>query len=429
VTENRTWPMTDESQQAAPRSRLRWLTRFTAVLVCAVLLYLPGRAQNWSVFVPAISPLSTAALVLATRTLPALAVPAMVIGLLIVWRRRWFCHWVCPTGCCADGVSWIGRRLGRHTRHIPVIGRALAALILAGACLGYPVLLWSDPMALWSGTIGAWPVHGGWAAGWGCLGLVLVLLVSLLWPHAWCARLCPLGGLQDGVAQLAQRMVSFWHRRSKERPSAPREQPASGFPRRIFVGGVIGATWAYWLTRSRPVGARPLRPPGAADAQRFSSLCLRCGNCVRVCPTGIIAADTLEHGIGGWLAPVVSFHTDYCRESCIACTVVCPSGAISPVSGEHKLQAIIGVPEVDMTICLLGADRECAICRNHCPYGAIRFAFDEVQYTLTPQVDLRRCPGCGACQVACPTQPRKAIVVRPLVGRADDSSGANAGAH
>ncbi len=107
----------------------------------------------------------------------------------------------------------------------------------------------------------------------------------------------------------------------------------------------------------------------------------------------------------------------------MACTVVCPSGAISPVSGEHKLQAIIGVPEVDMTICLLGADRECALCRNHCPYGAIRFAFDEVQYTLTPQVDLRRCPGCGACQVACPTQPRKAIVVRPLADHADVSSG------
>jgi len=40
--------------------------------------------------------------------------------------------------------------------------------------------------------------------------------------------------------------------------------------------------------------------------------------------------------------------------------------------------------------------------------------FDEQLYTLTPCVDLQRCNGCGACQVACPTQPRKAIVVRPM---------------
>ena len=80
---------------------------------------------------------------------------------------------------------------------------------------------------------------------------------------------------------------------------------------------------------------------------------------------------------------------------------------------EHKLQAVIGVPLVDMNVCLLGADRECAICRNRCPYAAIRLVFDEKEYTLTPQVDPRRCNGCGACQVACPTQPHKAIVVRP----------------
>jgi ferredoxin-type protein NapF len=419
VTEDRALVTIDDTEQVARRSRLRWLTRVTALLGCAVLLHLSGSAQEWSVVVPAISPLATASLVLATWTIPAFAVPAAAIVLLIVWRRRWFCHWVCPTGCCADGATWLGRCIGRRTRPIPVIGRVLAALILAGACLGYPVLLWLDPMALLSGTIGGWPSHGGWMPSWGCLGLILVMFVSLLWPHAWCARLCPLGGLQDVLAQLAQWFVGHCKRRSKHRSDTHREPPISVFPRRILLGAAIGATWAYWLSRWRPTGPRPLRPPGAADEQQFSSLCVRCGNCVRVCPTGIIAADSLEHGIGGWLAPVITFDTNYCLESCEQCTVVCPSGAIAPVPLEHKPHAIIGVPQVDITVCLLGADRECSICRNRCPYGAIRLVFDEIQYTLTPQVDLRNCPGCGACQVACPTQPRKAIVVRPLVGRAE----------
>ena len=66
-----------------------------------------------------------------------------------------------------------------------------------------------------------------------------------------------------------------------------------------------------------------------------------------------------------------------------------------------------------MDLCLLGDDRECSVCRNRCPYEAIRLVFSEEEYTLTPVVDLDRCPGCGACEAACPTQPTKAIVVEP----------------
>ncbi len=69
---------------------------------------------------------------------------------------------------------------------------------------------------------------------------------------------------------------------------------------------------------------------------------------------------------------------------------------------------------VDMEICLLGDDRDCSICRNRCPYEAISLIFSEIDYTLTPQIDLDRCPGCGACQLACPTSPEKAIVVQPV---------------
>jgi Pyruvate/2-oxoacid:ferredoxin oxidoreductase delta subunit len=107
------------------------------------------------------------------------------------------------------------------------------------------------------------------------------------------------------------------------------------------------------------------------------------------------------------------FRDDYCREDCNRCTQVCPSGAIRPLRLDDKPRAVIGVPHVDMRLCLLGDDRECSICRNRCPFEAIQLVFCEIEYTLTPVVDLDRCPGCGACQVACPTSPDKAIVVRP----------------
>jgi ferredoxin len=141
---------------------------------------------------------------------------------------------------------------------------------------------------------------------------------------------------------------------------------------------------------------------------------MRCGNCVRACPAKVIQADSSDRGVFGWLAPVVRFTEDYCREDCTRCTEVCPSGALAPVTVEGKQRALIGFPRVDMDVCWLGDDRDCAVCRTHCPFDAISFRFDEETYTLTPEVNPERCPGCGACEVACPTQPTKAIVVYPL---------------
>jgi len=44
---------------------------------------------------------------------------------------------------------------------------------------------------------------------------------------------------------------------------------------------------------------------------------------------------------------------------------------------------------------------------------ASRCVFSQAPYTLTPQIDLQKCTGCGACEAACPTVPAKAIVILP----------------
>jgi ferredoxin-type protein NapG len=80
---------------------------------------------------------------------------------------------------------------------------------------------------------------------------------------------------------------------------------------------------------------------------------------------------------------------------------------------EQKQRTSIGLPRVNMDLCLLGNDRECSLCRNWCPYEAITLEFSQVEYTLTPKIDPAKCPGCGACQAVCPTTPEKAIVVVP----------------
>lgn len=406
------------SRPTAILHRLRWMTRAAALLAGAVLLYLPVNGYGWPLHVPAFSPLVCAALILATHSAPWSILPAVAVTIMAVVRRRWFCHWVCPTGCCADGASWLGRRCGRRPPRFPALAGALALFILAGAGLGYPLLLWADPLALWSGAVGGGIAPSRWIALTGVMGFACALLVSFIWPQLWCTRLCPLGGLQDWITQgTAQGVKLGRHLVPQPVSRRPEERTTRGhsrIPRRAMIGSALGLSWGWCQMHWPKPSSRPLRPPGAALERQFTSLCVRCGSCFRACPTGIITTADLNLGLAGWLTPTIMYTTNYCLESCNRCTTVCPSGALTFVSLERKLQAVIGVPRVDMKVCLLGDDRDCRVCRNQCPYEAIRLEFDEEQYTLVPRVDMHRCPGCGACEAACPTTPRKAITVRPL---------------
>jgi ferredoxin-type protein NapF len=389
-------------------------------LIAAVwILAKSAGVPPWPAAVASLSPFVAIASLLATRAIQGMTWLGLVVAVIALVRRRWFCRWVCPTGLCADGAGMLGLRLrrrrarppalGRRGLRLPALGRWALLLTLGGACAGYPLLLWLDPLAIFSSPFGAFRARGAAAAAWSAALMTSVLLASLILPGAWCGRLCPLGSLQDllaGAARGARRMLA----RSRGDEAA---RPRSGLPRRVVVGGIAGLLWAAGTRWARGAAPRPLRPPGAAGEDRFTGLCIRCGNCARACPASIIQPDLGEHGLAGFLAPKLEFKGDYCREDCTLCTEVCPSGAIVRVKPEDKARARIGLPRVDMRSCWLGEDRECSACRNQCPYDAIRYVFSEAEYTLTPRVDPEKCPGCGACEAACPATPAKAIVVVP----------------
>ncbi len=389
-------------------SSVRWGVRIVCMLAAIAFLMLWMPETNTLVVVPSFSPLVAASAVLATWTVPAMAGIGLVVGLIALVRHRWFCRWVCPTGLCADSASRLGRRCGRSYARSPALGQWIALLILGGACLGYPMLLWMDPLALMSSFFRLGDPN--WDIGWwlSVAGLPVVVLIGLAWPNLWCGHVCPLGGFQDLLAQPRR-----WWNRSHNHDPPPVHSPSRRFARRTVLGLSLGAVWASLAGRVRARIPAPLRPPGAIGDLDFLGLCIRCGNCSRVCPAHIIHADGLERGLAGLLAPTIRFEGDYCRADCVACTEVCPSGALSRRTLEDKLQARIGIPRVDIDVCWLGDGRECSICRNECPYEAIRYEFCEIEYTTEPRVDLDRCNGCGACEVACPTVPHKAIVVFP----------------
>jgi len=284
-------------------------------------------------------------------------------------------------------------------------------LSIAAAAVGYPLFLWLDPLAIFSGSFGVLHSATSPTAAWYALGLATVLVLSVVWPGLWCSRLCPLGAFQDLLFRLnlaIRRVMAGKRKRCTKRATA-------GLSRRVVLASLAGVALAAVSRGIRAAVGRVLRPPGAVDEERFTELCTRCGNCLRACPAKIIRPATAENGISGLLTPELDFNNDYCREDCVRCTKVCPSGAIGPVSREEKATVSIGLPQVDMDLCLLGDDRDCFLCRSMCPYEAITLEFCEQEYTLMPRIDTAKCPGCGACQVACPTAPKKAIVIVPTV--------------
>jgi ferredoxin-type protein NapF len=383
------------------RRRLgRQALRLVVLVLVLALLALEGQHVGWWRLPGALSPLVGLASALALRAVTLttlLALPVLV--LVFVWPRS-FCRYLCPTGLLADGAGQLcpWRRRSRHVR-LPAIGMWVAVMTLAGTCFGYPLLAWMDPLVLLTAAVdNLSQLPPSRVALLSAAGLPLVLAISFLLPGAWCTRLCPLGALQD--------LVALPRRRNLKRTTGWR------IARRSLLAAGAGVAGAIVARRSAGASVQPLRPPGAVLGNRFTGLCVRCGNCARACPASIIQPD-LGSGLVSLLTPFVRFDTDYCRENCHACGDVCPSGAIA-VSKPPATKPSMGVARVNAELCLLSEDRECSACRSHCPYEAIRYVFSEKEYMLTVVIDPQRCPGCGACQVACPASPEKAIVVVPV---------------
>jgi polyferredoxin len=137
----------------------------------------------------------------------------------------------------------------------------------------------------------------------------------------------------------------------------------------LRIGGVPGPNW----------NARTVRPPGSLPEDQFLSRCIKCGQCMRICPTNVIHPAGLTAGLEGLWTPVLNFRigTSGCQHNCIACGNLCPTAAIRPISLEER-QGInryaeqgpikIGTAFIDRGRCLPWAmDRPCIVCQENCP--------------------------------------------------------------
>ncbi len=137
----------------------------------------------------------------------------------------------------------------------------------------------------------------------------------------------------------------------------------------IRLGGLVGPNWPPAV----------IRPPGALIEPDFLNRCLKCGQCMRICPTNIIHPADMQSGLEGIWSPVLNFRigTSGCQLNCVACSHICPTAAIRPISLDEKLgrnkyakmgPIRLGTAFVDRGRCLPWAmDRPCIVCQENCP--------------------------------------------------------------
>jgi len=94
-----------------------------------------------------------------------------------------------------------------------------------------------------------------------------------------------------------------------------------------------------------------LRPPNSREERDFLSSCIRCTECVKACPTGILKTAGFEHGLRALWSPIMVPTEGYCKQGCHACSEACPTDAIMKYPIEKKYDFKSGTAVLESSRC------------------------------------------------------------------------------
>jgi len=212
------------------------------------------------------------------------------------------------------------------------------------------------------------------------------------------------------------------------------------FSRRQLVFAGITGLIAYPLLKNngrlddQSFSPLMIRPPGSIEESEFLKKCIKCDECIRVCPTNVLQPATFEPGgFESLWTPVLNFKIGHCQLKCNLCSIVCPTGAIREITVAEKLGAgsyeqkgpiRLGTAFINKNRCLPWANQiPCVVCEEVCPVApkAIQ-TFDEEEKNVfgniitlnKPFIVPDLCIGCGICQAECPVSDKPAVYVTAI---------------
>jgi ferredoxin-type protein NapG len=200
-----------------------------------------------------------------------------------------------------------------------------------------------------------------------------------------------------------------------------------------------------------------LRPPGAVEEKEFLALCIKCGQCLQVCPYHSIKLSDFAKGYGVG-TPYIDANIRGCYAcEAVPCVLACPSGALDhhtekatdikmgvavlqnprtclavrhqnvPDGYNQKMHDFINsttnVTQYEQKV-LDKLDsfegKPCTLCADMCPIpnplSAIAIVTKPNGITRPEIYD--GCIGCGVCQEVCPVD-EPAIVIKPRLSYED----------
>jgi polyferredoxin len=206
-----------------------------------------------------------------------------------------------------------------------------------------------------------------------------------------CEKACEGGCEPSGSIKIAECVLCFNCRDDCQHnliayqtvPSLAGEVPADISRRGFLLSLTSGVLAAPAIRLSGGVTSnwysQVIRPPGALAEPEFLKRCLKCGQCMRVCPTNVIQPAGLEGGLEGLWTPVLNnrIGSSGCQLNCVACGQVCPTAAIRPITLDEKRglgnfadkgPVKLGTAFVDRNRCLpWSMDKPCIVCQENCP--------------------------------------------------------------